>query len=221
MVQTVVSFRCKVREERGKPIPHREPVGVAESPMAEIDGRGISAIRTRIDVMLLERGGQSAHAGGTDSYQGRRCAGGRGWQGNTRPKLKLQECRHPIGRWQLAGRIDLAPVAAGFCRVEEVICRFVYRQAEDALRVGGDVGERNGATTGVAVQMEAVPAGILGGLADAVELHRDVVPLRRGARFPLELEVLGNKPGAVFQLSEEAGGGEVVGDCTAGALDLR
>src|SRR2546430_12799901 len=65
MVQTVVSFRCKVREERGKPIPHREPVGVAESPMAEIGGRSISAIRTRIDVMLLERGGQSAHAGGS------------------------------------------------------------------------------------------------------------------------------------------------------------
>src|SRR5438067_8365651 len=163
MVQTVVSLRCEVREERSQPIPHREPVGVAESPMAEIDGRGISAIRTRIDVMLLERGGQSAHAGGTARHPGRRRAGGRRWQGNTGPKLQLQECRHPIGRWQLAGRIDLAPVAAGFCRVEEVICRFVYRQAEDALRVGGAVAERNGATPGVAAQMEAELASILCG----------------------------------------------------------
>src|SRR2546430_4529837 len=143
------------------------------------------------------------------------------WQGNARPKLQPQECRHPIAFWQPAGRVDLAPVSEGFCRLQEVICRFVYRQAEDTLRVGADVGERNGATTGVAVQMEAVPTGILGGLADAVELHRDVVPLRRGSRSRAKLEVLGNKPGAVFQLSEEAGGGEVVGDCTAGALDLR
>src|SRR2546429_9551718 len=198
MVQTVVSLRWEVREGRSQPIPHREPVGVAESPMAEIDGRGISAIRTRIDVMLLERGGQSAHAGGTARHPGRRRAGGRRWQGNTRPKLQLQECWHPIAFWQPAGRVDLAPVAARFCRIQEVICRFVYRQAEDALRVGGDVGERNGATTGVAVQMEAVPAGILGGLADAVELHSDVVPLRRGARSRGELEVPGNSPAAVI-----------------------
>src|SRR5437763_16267070 len=109
MVQTVVSLRCEVREERSQPIPHREPVGVAESPMAEIDGRGISALRTRIDVMLLERGGQSAHAGGTARHPGRRRAGGRRWQGNTPPKLQIQECRPPNAPWEPAGRTELDP----------------------------------------------------------------------------------------------------------------
>src|SRR5256885_15629841 len=116
MVQTVVSFRCEVREERGKPIPHREPVGVAESPMAEIDGRGISAIRTRIDVMLLERGSQSAHAGGTARHPGRRRAGGGRGAGNTPPQLQPPESRPPLAVLAPGGGGDLAPGGAGFWR---------------------------------------------------------------------------------------------------------
>ena len=53
MVQAVVTLCDEIREERGKPIAHGDPVGVAETPMAEIDGRGVSAIGTRIDAMLL------------------------------------------------------------------------------------------------------------------------------------------------------------------------
>ena len=125
MMQSVISFPGEVREERRKPIPHSQPVGMAEAPVAEVDRRGVPAIGARIDVMLLERGDQSEHAGGTARHPGRRRASGRRWQGNTRPKLQLQECRHPIALWQPAGRVDLAPVPAGFCRIQEVICRFV------------------------------------------------------------------------------------------------
>src|SRR2546430_15424344 len=116
MVQTVVSLRCEVREERSQPIPHREPVGVAESPMAEIDGRGISAIRTRIDLMLLERGGQSAHAGGTARHPGRRRAGGGRGEGNT-----------PIGRGAGRGREESSGGAGSFKKKKKKTCGAAFR----------------------------------------------------------------------------------------------
>ena len=85
--------------------------------------------------------------------------------------------------------------------------------------MGGHVGERNGTPAGVAVEMEAVPARIVGGPADGVDLHRYVVPLGRGAWSRVQLEVLGNGPDVVMQLPEQSGITECAGHDHPGKKD--
>jgi hypothetical protein len=62
--------------------------------------------------------------------------------------------------------------------------RFVDGQAEDTVRMGSDVGEGDGAATGVPVEMESRQAGVVSGPANALNLHGDVV-VKRGRTGPV------------------------------------
>ena len=175
MVQAVVPLRGEIGEEPGEPIPHAEPVGMAETSVTEVHGGRELAIRPRVDVMLLEGGRQGAHTGWTVRHPWWCRAGGWRRQGDAGPQLQFEKGRHPLTLRERRSRLDLAPVAPGLGRVEKIVGGLVDRQAQDALGMGSDIGQGDGPATGVTVQVKLVQAGGLGGLADCLDLHRDAV----------------------------------------------
>jgi hypothetical protein len=201
VVEALEELRGEIREAAREAVPHGGPARVAQAPVRVEDRRAEVLVPGRVDAMLGNRPYEGADSGRARRHPRGRLARRRRRQLDAGRDLQAEEGGHGLGPGQRFGGRDLLEVRIRAVLLGEVGGGLVDREREQPFRMGGCEGERAGAASRVAVEMEAGEARPVGRRGDARDLHVDRVARRRLVAC-VHLEVLEDRVAAA-QLLEQ------------------